>query len=145
MTDAMPGDRSANLVPAHPQNVNAVRSGIYSRTGRVLAPRAEEIAERLMELPHASSIDSVAAEEIGTIVATLEAIDKDLRERPARGLGRKTLLENKARLGRELRTWLAAFGALPSARADWAAKLSRPSLADVLADLNARNGSDGDD
>ena len=31
---------STNLQPAHPGNTNAVKSGVWSRTGRVLAPRA---------------------------------------------------------------------------------------------------------
>src|SRR4051812_29429657 len=66
------------LVAAHPGNTNAVKSGIYSESGRVLAPRAREIAEQLMTLPHVSGVDVLAAEEIGSILAALEAIDQDL-------------------------------------------------------------------
>jgi hypothetical protein len=72
---------SVNLVASHPGNTNAVRSGLYSRTGRIIAPRAAEIAEELMSLPHVAGMDAIAAEEIGQVLATLEAIDADLRSR----------------------------------------------------------------
>ena len=52
------------LVPAEHGNTLGVRHGLYSRSGRVLAPRAEEIADALMKLPHAQPLDVLAAEEI---------------------------------------------------------------------------------
>jgi hypothetical protein len=63
----------ATLVAAHPGNTNAVRSGIYSRTGRVLAPRAREIADEIMSSPYVSSFDALGAEEVASLVALLEA------------------------------------------------------------------------
>jgi hypothetical protein len=69
-------ERRSNLVAAHPQNLNAVRHGIYS--ARVLAPRAREVADQLMSLPHVRPLDALAADEIGSIVARLESIDRDL-------------------------------------------------------------------
>jgi hypothetical protein len=51
---------SATLLAAHPENLNAVKSGVYSRTGRVLAERAQKIAESLMTLPHVHPLDSIA-------------------------------------------------------------------------------------
>lgn len=121
----------ATLQPVQPGNTNAVRSGIYSRTGRVLAPRAEEITAALMELPHAAPVDIIAAEEIGSILAHLEAIDKDLEQRGRRD--RKALLGHKARLTRELRTWLREFGGTPLARASWAKELAQGGLAAEIA------------
>jgi hypothetical protein len=122
------------LVPAERGNTLGVRHGAYSRSGRVLAPRAEQIAAALMELPHAQPLDVLAAEEIGSLMATLEAVDRALsdgRVENKRGeVGH--LLDVKARLSRQLREWLAAFGATPAARADWAAKLARGSLADDI-------------
>ena len=118
----------ANLVASHPGNLDRVKSGLWSSTGRVLAPRAEEIAAALMELPHVTGVDILAAEEIGSILAQLEAIDLDLIERPARR-DRKTLLEHKARLGRELRSWLREFGGTPKSRADWAMTMAHGGLA----------------
>jgi hypothetical protein len=76
----------------------------------------------------------LAAEEIGPLMATLEAIDwaiNDSRVENKRGQVRQ-LLDVKARLSRQLREWLAAFGATPAARADWAAKLGRPSFAEQV-------------
>jgi hypothetical protein len=66
----------ANLIPAHTGNTNAVRSGVYSP--RTLAPRAREVADALLAAPQAVPLDQIAAEEIGSLVALLEAIDADL-------------------------------------------------------------------
>jgi hypothetical protein len=120
----MSGDgHRATLVVAHQGNTNAARHGLYS--GRALAPRGAEIAKALMELPHVTGIDIVAAEEIGSIVARLEPIDGDLDERGHFGRGgARVLLEHKARLSRELRTWLREFGGTPKAKADFARSLS---------------------
>jgi len=119
------------LVAAHPANTSAVKSGIYSRTGRVLAERAEEIATALMGAPHTVPLDVLAAEEIGSLIAQLEAIDGDLEQGGRRD--RKTLLEHKARLTRELRTWLREFGGTPRSRAEWAKDLAQGGLAADIA------------
>jgi hypothetical protein len=73
-----PNGHPQTLVPAGRGNTLGVRHGVYSRSGRVLAPRAEEIADALMELPHAQPLDVLAAEEIGSLLATLEAVDRAL-------------------------------------------------------------------
>jgi hypothetical protein len=39
-----PNGHGENLLAAHPGNTSAVRHGTFSRTGRVLAPLAQEIA-----------------------------------------------------------------------------------------------------
>ena len=127
----MPG-HPQTLQRRHPGNMNAVKHGAYS--SRALAPRAREIAAALMELPHAVPIDVVAAEEIGTLVARLEAIDRDLDERGHFGRGgARVLLDHKARLTRELRAWLKEFGGSPKARAEWARTLGAGTLADEIA------------
>jgi hypothetical protein len=102
------------------ENTRAVRHGCYS--GRLLAERAAEIRDALMTLPHAQPLDVLAAEEIGSMIAALEAIDRDLREREPGAT--KRLLEHKARLSRELRAWLREFGGQPKARSDWARQLA---------------------
>ena len=61
-----------------PGNANALRAGVFSP--RALAPRAREVADALMGASHAVPLDQIAAEEIGSLVATLEAIDRDLQE-----------------------------------------------------------------
>ena len=72
-----------------------------------------------MTMPHAHPLDRLAAEEIGSIVAALEAIDREIRRRVPRE-ARSHLMELKKGLGRELRAWLQEFGGTPRARADWA-------------------------
>ena len=132
----------SNLIPAHPGNANAVKSGIYSRTGRVLASRAAELTDQLMELPHVQPLDRVAAEEIASLVVRLEAIDKDLEDRGHLGRGgARSLLEHKARLGRELRQWLREFGGTPRARAEFAKALAEGGLAQEIARRRAANGA----
>ena len=129
------GTARGNLIASHPGHVNSVRHGVYSE--RVLAPRAQAIAEALMELPHVQPLDLLAAQEIGSIVARLEAIDRDLDERGHFGTSRhasaRSLLEHKARLGRELRSWLDHFGGTPKSRFEFAQKLARPSLGEEIA------------
>jgi hypothetical protein len=94
--DVMAGHKQT-LVASHPGNVNAVRHGVHSRTGRVLAQRAAELADELMQLSHVQPLDRLAAEEIGGIVVRLEAIDKDLDERCHFGRGgARSLLDHKA-------------------------------------------------
>jgi hypothetical protein len=120
------------LVAAHPGNQNGLRHGVYS--GRALAPRGAELADDLMRLPHTMPMDRVAAEEIASIVSRLEAIDSDLDERGHFGRGgARSLLEHKARLGKELRMWLAQFGGTPKARAEFAKDLAAGGLAQEIA------------
>ena len=72
------------LAPAPPANTRAVRHGVYSPDGRVLAPRAEAIADGLMALPHVQALDAVAAEEIGSLAGgglAAEA-EEENREQP---------------------------------------------------------------
>ena len=95
----------------------------------MLAPRAEEIAADLMALPHAHEIDRVAAEEIGSLVARIEAIDRDLDERGHFGRnGARVLLDHRARLSKALLSWQREFGATPKARFDFAARLGAGGL-----------------
>jgi len=120
------------LVAAQVGNANAAKSGIYSRTGRVLAPRAEELADQLMSLPHVKPWDALAAEEIGSLIAHIEAIDADLENKGRRD--RRTLLEARMRMTRELRSWMREFLGTPKARAEWAAAMAHgASLADEIA------------
>jgi hypothetical protein len=117
---------AASLEPHREGNTFAVKSGLYSRTGRVLAPRAEELAEDLLQRPHLLPLDPVVAEEIGSLLAALEAIDKDLAARGASrgGVARKTLLEHKARLTRELRSWLRECAITSKSQAEFGLRLA---------------------
>lgn len=122
----------STLVAAQPGNANAARSGVFSRTGRVLAPRAQELTEQLMTLPHVRPWDVLAAEEIGSLIAHIEAIDADLDARGRRD--RRTLMEARMRMTRELRAWMREFLGTPKARAEWAAAMAQgASLADEIA------------
>ena len=121
-----------SLLPAPQGNTRAVKHGIHSP--RVLAPGAQEIANALMELPHVQPLDRVAAEEIGSLCVRLERIDADLDERGHFGRsGARSLLEHKARLGRELRAWLREFGGTPRARWEFAQQLSGETIGEAIA------------
>ena len=54
-----------NAASLRPQPGNTVQHGAYAAGNRVLAPRAVEIAEALLQLPHMQLLDRLAAEEIG--------------------------------------------------------------------------------
>ena len=126
-----PKGTAKNLVAAHPRNTNAVRAGVYSP--RTLAPRGREVADSLLEAPQAVPLDQIAAEEIGSLVALLEATTSNLAngESPigTATCGRFwTIGFGSGRLER----WLRRFGATPSSRMSgrvpWrAAKRWRPS------------------
>ena len=137
--DGMPNPNGTpeNLVAAHPANVSRVVHGLFSEGDRVLAPRIEAYREELLALPHVAPVDAVAVDECARLLARIEAVDRDLDERGHFGKrGARTLLDHRARLSRELRAWLAALGALPSARADWVTtRLTR--RADIEARLRA--------
>jgi hypothetical protein len=51
-----------------------VQHAAYAAGNQVLAPRAVEIAEALLQLPHVQPLDRLAAEEIGALVARIEAL-----------------------------------------------------------------------
>jgi hypothetical protein len=120
------------LVPAPRGNLRGLRHGAYSK--RALAPRAAEVAEAPLELPWAQPLDRLAAEEVGSVIAALEAIDQALadgRVENKRGQVRH-LLAMKATLSRTLKEWLTVLGATPAARAEWATKLTRPTFAELV-------------
>jgi hypothetical protein len=109
-----------SLQPQQFGNQNAVRHGVFSR--RALQPRAEEIAADLLAAGHTAPLDRLAAEEIGSLIALVEAIDADLAQN---GLTRKktgqarSLLELRIRLSGRLQRWLESFGATPASRLQW--------------------------
>src|SRR5215217_4777468 len=92
------------LRPEQPGNSNAVKSGAYSRTGRVLAPRAAEIAKVLLAAPHTTDLDAIGVEEIGALVALLEALDQDIAKRGVSG--RKSLVDLRLKASGRLERWL---------------------------------------
>lgn len=114
-----------NLVPAQPGNANASRAGVYS--ARLLAPRARKVADALMDSPQAVPLDQIAAEEIGSLVALLEAIDADLADRGLtdRDGKARSLLELRVRVSGRLERWLREFGATPASRVEWAGSIGR--------------------
>jgi hypothetical protein len=120
------------LVASHPGNTSAVTHGAYAAGNRVLAPRAAEIAEALLQLPHVQPLDRLAAEEIGALVARVEALDAALDKRTPGSKGTATLLDLRLRASGRLERWLREFGATPAARAEWAAALGRGGLADEI-------------
>jgi hypothetical protein len=123
---------AASLEPYREGNRHAVRHGLYSSSGRVLAPRAEEIADALMEAAHAVPLDRLAAEEIGALLARIEALDAELDRRGPGGKGAATLLDLRLRASGRLERWLREFGATPATRADWAARLAHGGLAEEI-------------
>jgi hypothetical protein len=101
---------------------------------------AQEVAEALLALPHTQPIDRVAAEEIGALVARIEALDVALDARQPGSRGTASLLDLRLRASGRLERWLAAFGATPAARAEWAAALARGGLADEIRRRRQGNG-----
>ena len=72
-------------------------------------------------------LDQIAAEEIGSLVALLEAIDVDLAKRGMtdRDGNVRSILDYRVRVSGRLERWLRQFGATPSSRIEWAGSLAR--------------------
>ena len=125
--------RIENLRAQQFGNTNALKHGAFSQ--RTLAPRASEIAAALMAAPHTVPLDRIAAEEIGAVVAMLEAIDDDLL---AHGLTDRegdvrSLADLRVRLSGRLERWLREFGATPAARVQWVERLGRgETIGDIV-------------
>lgn len=119
-----PEGHRASLIPQQPGNTNAVRHGVFSP--RTLEPRAREVAEGLMAAGHSSPFDLLAAEEIGALIALIEAADRDLAKKGLTKKGEaRSLLELRIRLSGRLERWLREFGATPASRLAWVDSLSR--------------------
>ncbi len=91
----------------------------------MLEPRAQEVADGLMELPHVIPADTLAAREVGRLEAMIEAIDGELDRvgMDAEGARLSWLLDMRLRASRRLLEALDRFGATPLARARWAREL----------------------
>jgi hypothetical protein len=122
------------LVAAHPGNTNAVKSGVFSSTGRILAPRAKEISNAIMAAPHVSALDRIAAEEVGSLIALVEAIDRDLANNGLTKKGEaRSLLKLRVQYSRRIQEWCDRFGLNPKARAELLRDLGATSVAVELA------------
>jgi hypothetical protein len=139
---ANPDGFSQTLVASHPQNTSAVRSGVWSRTGRILQPRAEEIASRLHDAPFVTAADSIGIEEIASTIAVLEAIDRELADGlMRRGRDRTALLRMRATFSRRLEGWLAHYGWTPRSRGELAHTLAAGET--IAAELRRRRNGQG--
>lgn len=94
-----------------------------------------------MAAPHVTALDSIAAEEIGALLARIEALDKELDT--ARGKTRQSLLDFWLRATRQLRDWLREFGATPKGRAEWAKDMAQGGLAAEIARRRAEARQEG--
>ena len=142
-----PNGHPETLAPAEPGNLLAAKHGVFSADRRALESRAREIAERILEAPHTVELDEIGAVEIGRLEALIEAIDRDVAERglTTRGGNSRRLLDLRLRASRRLAEWLDRYGMTPHARAEWAARLARPSFAEeVERRLREMEEGDGD-
>jgi hypothetical protein len=95
----VPGNRET-LAARHDGNLNAAKSGIYSRTGRVLAPRVEEVARLILDASHTHDLDELGAQEIARLVVLIETVDDEIDRRgltTGRGSPRTALLDIRLR------------------------------------------------
>jgi hypothetical protein len=105
------------LVPRQPGNTNAVKFGVYSP--RLIGARAQEIAAGLVSLFELSPTQQLAAKEVASCMALIEAIDSDIQERGIldRGAKARPLLDLRLRYSARLERWLDKFSS--SMDRDW--------------------------
>ncbi len=132
----------ATLRASHPANLSATKSGVFSRSGRVLAPRAAEIAGEVMDAGHVVGLDRFGAEEIGSLLALIEALDHELERRGpvTRDGSPRKVADLRLRASGRLERWLTTYGLTPAARADLLARLAEGGLAAEIARRRAENG-----
>jgi hypothetical protein len=136
------------LVASHPGNTNRLRHGVWSADRKALEPRAREVAERVLSAPHTVELDEIGAVEIGRLEALIEAIDRDIAERGLTGKGgnARSLVDLRLRASRRLVEWLDRYGLNPQSRAEWAAKLARPSMREEverrMREIEERHGAE---
>jgi hypothetical protein len=125
-----------NLVAAHPDNTNALKSGVYSRTGKPLEGRVAELVTAIMEVGHANPLDELIAAELAHQLALAERMDEDIEQRgivkPRSGEAR-SIVDLRLRVSRRIQELLTALGLTPKARHDFARSLAAGSLAATLA------------
>jgi hypothetical protein len=97
---------SKTLVAAHPGNLSAVKSGVYSP--RLISEAALEIANELLESFQFTPLERFAVHEFARCAALVNAIDADL---DARGVvdrrGReRSVVALRTRTSRQLERWL---------------------------------------
>lgn len=124
-----PDGHPETLVASHPGNLHRATHGVFSK--RVREPRAAEVADALMALPHVVEVDEVAALVVGDLFALHEALtgelakclerlrseDEDDHGPAAARLAR--FAEIELRTAGRLMEGLDRFAASPSSRARW--------------------------
>ncbi len=133
--ERVPGNPET-LVARHDGNLNATKSCIYSRTGRVLAPRVEEVARMILDASHTHELDELGAQEIARLVVLIESVEAEIERRGltnGRGAPRVALLDLRLRASGRLERWLSSFGMTPRARAELLGELGRGTLAAEIA------------
>lgn len=121
---------NGNLVPSHPGNRNAERSGAFARRDLAQDDEVRALATDIMAAPHTVDMDLPGAIEIAKLMILTDRIDADLAERGLRN--RKALLDMRLRASRRLAEWLDRYGMTPLARATWAKQMATGGLAEEI-------------
>ncbi len=138
-----PTGHPASLQASHPGNTAALKSGVFSRSGRVLAPRVEELAGEIMASGFVEGIDWLGARELGSLLALGEALDADIAKRGAltRDGNPRRVVDMRLKLSGRIERWLVQYGATPASRATLAQTLATGGLAAEIARRRAQTGA----
>lgn len=111
-----------------------MKSGVYSRSGRLLSSRGAEIADVIMSVPYVREPDEFAAAEVGRLVALIEAMDDEIEKS---GLTRRgdvrSIVKLRPQASRRLEEWLDRLGFTPRGRADLVSTIACGGLAAEIA------------
>jgi len=119
---AMPnyaGTNRGNLIPAHAENRNAERHGLYSRPE--ITPEVRELSAELAALaPHVVESDSPAVLETARLILLAARIDAALGDGRVERNGKlRQLIAEPRLLSAQLAQWFQLLGLTPDARAAW--------------------------
>jgi hypothetical protein len=132
----------ATLVPAPAANTLAAKHGVWSE--RLREPRAQELYEAIMDAPHLTPLDAIAARQVARLEALIEACEDALASGvTGRGGSVKAAADLMLRAIRRQTELLDRLGLTPSARAEWAARLAGGGLAAEIARRRADREASG--
>lgn len=129
-----PAGHVPTLVASHPGNQHARTHGLYARADQSRERRASEVADAILAVAHVCEVDGVGAQEIGRVIALIEALDDEIAKN---GVVRRGDVRHVVKLrlaaSRRLEGWLAAYGMTPASRARLLREISAGSVAAEIA------------
>jgi hypothetical protein len=118
----------ANLIPAEPGNVRALKHGVWSE--RLREPRVKQIYDAVLSAAHVTELDAMGALQIARCEALIESCEEAIVGGGV--MNAQAAADIMLRAIRRQMELLDRYGLTPKGRADWAAALGGDGLAAAI-------------